>query len=400
MNRYRFWLSFLPLLFPLYLVRLEILNIPTTLLEVVVGLVAFWGLVMFVRRKSTWRWLKEQWDEKWRSPLWPILLFLLAGTISMMIVPEITVRFDGDLEASARTAQGVWKGWIVMPLVFFFMMHLGKRDERWWQGVFMMLVMSGFGLSLWALYQMASGDYITPDGRASGPFESANYLALYLGPIVLYALLNFRKSLFWILMSGMMVVAFAGTQSYAAFIALFAGLAFFLLAHSKIAFKKKAGGTILAVVLLAILFVTQMGTLKFQQFLDFENRTSSSVRVEIYTVATELVKEHPILGVGLGQFQVQYQLAAERALGYLPYEWNMPHPHNLELAFWLNTGILGLIAMTWLVLLAFFKKRAVSRFHLSVLAMLVVILVHGLFDLHFFKNDLSYLWWLVMAVLL
>jgi len=42
------------------------------------------------------------------------------------------------------------------------------------------------------------------------------------------------------------------------------------------------------------------------QFLDFENRSSSSVRIEIYQVAGGLIKERPLIGVGPGLFQAAY----------------------------------------------------------------------------------------------
>lgn len=402
MKSYRFWLAWLPLLFPLYLVRFDFFGVPSTLLEVVVGVLAVWGLVRFVRPLDVVKWIKQQVGMGLKSPLWPMMLFFSAATISMLIVPEITINIDGDPVESARIAQGIWKGWIVMPMVYFSMLYLVRphADEHWFKGVFTVLGLSGLILAFLAIYQMISGNYLTMDARASGPFESANYLSLYLAPILLYAILNIRKSFFWVLFAIIMGVAFAGTQSYAAFIALFVGVIFYLLMHPDIAWKKKVGGAVLGVILAGGLFATQMNTSKFQEFLNFKDRTSSSVRVEVYTVATTLLKENPIWGIGLGQFEVQYQVNAPRILGQPPYEWVMLHPHNLGMAVWANTGLLGVVAMTWILLLAFFRFKKISRFHLVILSMLVVILTHGLFDTPFFKNDLAYMWWLIVVALL
>jgi O-antigen ligase len=78
---------------------------------------------------------------------------------------------------------------------------------------------------------------------------------------------------------------------------------------------------------------------------------------------------------------------------------------------WLNLGLLGLIAFTWILVVTFkrsayhFKKFASTEINsapkLRVLgmALLVSILVYGLFDTQFFKNDLSVLFWVIIAVI-
>jgi O-antigen ligase len=429
LTKYRFWISLLPLIFPLYLVRFDLAGVPTTLLEVVVLVLAAWGAFRFVREKNLFKWFKRHVKVGQKSPLWPMILFLVAATISMNIVPEITNNIDGVSIQSERIAQGVWKGWIVVPAMFFFMANAVRGKDKWWTRSFKALVVSGFVLSLWAVYQMVSGDFITVDARASGPFESANYLSLYLAPIVLAGgalSVNFlrgkNKPWFWamLVMTLVMGVALWGTQSYASFIALGVGSATYLLFHPAVPRQHKLWGFGFAATLVAVLLVTQQGTQKFEQFLDFEGRTSSSVRMEVYEVSLSLVKQAPVLGVGLGQFEVRYMLAAPEVLERAPLEWVMLHPHNSVLAFWLNTGLLGLFAMTWMVTLAFIKilhreaphlppflQRFWNRFNhgpstqlqLIGLAMLVVILTHGCFDTPFFKNDLAYLWWWVLAML-
>lgn len=429
LKKYRFWVSLLPLIFPLYLVRFDVMGVPTTLLEVVVLLLAAWGVCRFVCEKNLFKWFKEQVALGQKSPLWPMVLFLVAATISMNIVPEMTLNIDDAPVWSERIAQGVWKGWILVPAIFFFMANALRERDNWWLRSFKALVFSGFGLSVWAVYQMLSGHYITIDGRASGPFVSANYLSLYLAPIVLAGgALTFKffkeknKKWAWGMLGMTVVMALAlwGTESYASFIGLGAGAAFYLLFHPKISQKYKWWGIGMAALMVSGFLVTQQGTQKFEQFLDFEGRTSSSVRIEVYEVALNLIKEAPVLGIGLGQFEIKYMLAAPEVLGHAPLEWVMLHPHNEVLAFWLNTGLLGLFAMTWLVVLAFvkilhreaprlprflqrfwtkFKSGPSTQLQLIGLAMLVVMLTHGLFDTPFFKNDLAYLWWWVLAML-
>jgi len=416
---FQFWLSFLPLFFPLYLVRFEVGGVPTTLLEILVGLTALFSLT-FLRCGKIKIWVKDQLGIGWKNPLWFVCLFLIAATISVLIVPKETLDIDGNVVQTARVAQGIWKAWIFMPLVYFGMIYVIPRDKAWWTRTLQMLGFSGLILAFWALWQMITGHYVTMDGRASGPFVSANYLALYLGPIVFLGIIlviehwrrekRISRLVFpQIIGLGLMLLALWGTQSYASFIALGAGLISYALGHPGISrnLKLKAG---LLVIFFVMIFVgTQANTLKFKQFLNFEERTSSSVRIEVYKVALGLIKEHPILGIGLGQFETQYQLNAPLILEHAPYEWVMLHPHNLFLAFWLNTGLLGVLAMSWLVLIVFIKKLVCYRigvlkqkahfpFGLMGLAVLVMILVHGFFDVPFWKNDLAYSWWLVLGI--
>ena len=173
MKMFRFWLSLLPAFFPLYLVRFDLFNVPTTLFEIVVVATVGWGVAL-VRPESVQRFFKHL---SWPSHLLPAGLFLVTATVSMMMVPAMTLDINGDLVESARMAQGIWKGWMVMPLLYFFMIFVIEKEINWWSRVFMALAVSGLGLSFWAIFQMVTGDFSTWDGRASGPFESANYLS-------------------------------------------------------------------------------------------------------------------------------------------------------------------------------------------------------------------------------
>lgn len=404
---FRVWLSLLPLFFPLYLIRFEVGGIPTTLLEGVMLVSVVLAGLLWLRPRYVLPWLREQWHAKGRSPLWPLLLFLGAVTVAMWIVPNEVTDITGETIPIRRLAQGIWKGWMVMPALYFLVVWTLSKDIGWWKRSQFALGLSGFGLSFLALFQMMTGEYFTTDARASGPFESANYLALYLGPVLVLGLLSMvrawrekRRSevLGWSALTLPMLIALWGTASYAAFIAVAAGLAFYFMFSPDFSWKQKRGAVLAGLLLGGALLFSQLETSKFEQFLDFEGRSSSSVRLEVYEVAWALVSKNPVWGIGLGQFPIEYRLNAPRILQHFPHEWVMLHPHNLYLAWALNLGLFGLIAMLWMSGLVFMRR---SRFKLRyeiAAALLVVILMHGLFDTPFFKNDLAYLWWWVVAM--
>jgi len=392
------FVALFPLLFPLYLFRGLFLGVPITFPELTLGFLALY----FLFEHEPFRW------HEWKKA-WPVALFLLAAGIGMAVVPSHATLVDGTEFPSQVKALGILKGWILAPVLYFVMARSVFREKTSLIPVALRaMLVSGVLLSLLALQQVWTGHFLTPDGRASGPFESANYLALYVGPLVVYGLFAFTAArtradkIFLGLSTVLCIAGLYSTQSYAAFIAVFVAvsvgiLIFLRRAQPKWFYGALAGGAVCALVLV----LSQIGTGKFAQFLDFSGRSSSSVRIQVYTIALDLIRAHPFLGIGLGQFEQQYQVTAVSALGQTPFEWNMLHPHNLFLAAWLSMGLLGLVAFValfWKALPWLFEKNSKERSFAAL--MLVCILVHGLFDTPVFKNDLAFQFWLLMAILL
>ncbi len=393
-----------PLIFPLYLLRGEFSGIPVTLPEVIL----FFMLVYFLIRERVWE--KSFWRINGKSFLiTPVFLFLAAALLGVLVAPMSSEFLDGTVFPAKMKALGILKGWVIFPVAYFYMARFYfKEKPALMKLAGRALLASAFLLSIYAVYQAVSGNYTTVDFRASGPFESANYLALYVGPVAVYGFFSFFKSenkadkIFVALATLTCFAAIYFTRSYAAWISLFFGLFVGLLVFlNKQSVKVKTFSAFFIAITLSALFVSQVNTDKFEQFTDFDGRSSSSVRMQVYEIAATLIKENPVFGIGLGQFEQFYQVEATRILGETPFEWIMIHPHNLFLALWLNMGILGLIAFVWLLLKALpwvWEKDAKERNIIAL--MLVVILVHGMFDTPVFKNDLAFQVWLILAMLI
>lgn len=397
-------IAIMPLLFPLYLAKGTWFGVPVTLPEIFVGFAA----LFFVIREKAWKpswWIKNSYFGKYL----PLFLFGLAAILGVLIVPGTGTFVDGTEFPALLRALGILKGWILFPMIYFVMARFYFRKKPGLINLSLKaLLLSGVILSIVALQQVWSGNFITVDGRASGPFESANYLSLYLGPILIYGLFSFfkekdKKSKIFLGISSLLCVfGLFFSASYAAWIAVFSTvlLGIFLLVPKK--WKKKKWGILITLIVLAIVVVlSQLGTDKFTQFLEFSQRSSSSVRLQVYEIVLNLIKSNPIFGIGLGQFELQYQVNAVDILGHAPFEWVMLHPHNIFFAFWLNMGFLGLVSFVWLSVKALewlFEKDNKGR-QIAAL-MLVAILLHGIFDTPYFKNDLAFEFWLLMAILL
>jgi O-antigen ligase len=119
-----------------------------------------------------------------------------------------------------------------------------------------------------------------------------------------------------------------------------------------------------------------------------------------------MIRDHPVLGVGLDNFLYQY-----RTRYVLPHAWrepNLSHPHNVVLDLWTRVGILGLLVFVWLQWSFFNLGLATYRrlrgapdgaLVLALLALMVYSLSHGLIDNSFFLVDLAFVLALTVALM-
>jgi len=133
-------------------------------------------------------------------------------------------------------------------------------------------------------------------------------------------------------------------------------------------------------------------------------RSSLESRITIWHSASRILKDNPIFGIGQGNFQDKY---LEYQKYFPPYlEWAVPQPHNLYLAFWLESGILGisgflLIIIVWIKnITSEIKNQKNSRTLLAatLLSIILYILIHGLVDTPYWKNDLSVIFWIIFSL--
>lgn len=294
--------------------------------------------------------------------------WLQYGILLLFSGLTISTVFSVDLRISA----GIWKGWFIMPLLFFILaINVIKEEEI--KNILISLTLSGVAVSLIALGYRVFG-LLTYDGRLSAFYLSPNHLAMYLSPILILSF-YLKKNIFRTVAQCLMFLVIYLTYSYGALLGIFAAL--FLV------IKKKK----LILLLILIVLLLQLPTQKFQGYLDLDYPALQS-RLVIWQSAARITKDHLLVGIGPGMFQKYY---LDYQVFFPPYpEWAVPQPHNIFLAFWLQTGLLGLVGFIWL-LVVFFKKNLFA-------AAMVCILVHGLVDTTYWKNDLAMIFWLIIAL--
>lgn len=393
---------------PLYLFKFKILGIPSTFLEAVIcGLFLIWlsrgGLE---KAKKLFSEIKEKRIfAAAKSDLAPAKFDLAAGLILFFAGVSVSTILSDDL----RTSAGILKGWFAVPFLLFLIVKSEIKTENQIKNIFRALSFSGAAVALVSLGYFFSGR-LTFDGRLAAFYLSPNHLAMFLAPISVLT-----AGLFFLSSSRREKTAFGGafvlmltvlylTYSFGAWIALFSAAAIlFLLGH--FASKLKSLPILALVAVILVLLAFQIGGEKFQNL--FSERSSLASRVMIWKAALAIGKDNPVFGVGPGMFQKHYLDYQKYFSPYL--EWAVPQPHNLFLAFWLQAGIAGFFGFI-LIIISFFKEKIPvllrkkereqilkNPYFWPALAMLVI-LIHGLIDTPYFKNDLSSLFWIILAL--
>jgi len=160
-------------------------------------------------------------------------------------------------------------------------------------------------------------------------------------------------------------------------------------------------GTLTA-ALLALLPILR--TPRIATLLTFQSGTNLS-RLLLWRGTARMLADHPVFGVGLGNFMRQYPRYMLREAGHEPVVF---HPHNLLLDTWTSLGIPGLAALAW-IQVAFFglglrlyhrltTEPEVQALTLGLMASMIGFLAHGLVDTGFRLTDLAFVFMLTLGI--
>lgn len=389
---------------PFYLIRLNIFGVPSTAFELGIYMLF---VIWFIKNYHSVK-LAEIIPDK-RLKIGVILL--LSGAL-------ISTVFSGD----PKTSAGILKGWFFDPFLFFIILTAEIRTLGQKTDVLKALFFSGAAVAVLSLFYWFGylPDGVSFDGRLHAFYSSPNYLAMYLAiPFIIgvWFLLeeSFRadsggkdkkEKYFWSVPVFIIGIAIYCTFSYMAWFAVFSAVFLLVYLLAPAAMRKIFFGG--AALILVVLVFSQSGTSKFENLKNLAVRSSYSSRLMIWRSALEIGKDNPIIGIGPGNFQ-KYYLDYQPRFSEPYLEWAVPQPHNIFLAFWLETGIIGLLGFLALLIwffkysFALLKSGRLDRDNFSLVAVLAAIMVymvvHGLSDTTYWKNDLAIEFWLELALL-
>lgn len=366
-----------------YLIRFSVGGIPLTVLE---------GMILIVFILWAWRKLRAGQRVEIDQALWPWLgLFLLAATLAIFV------------SAETRAALGVFKAYIVEPILLFLVMgDVLKRKD-----IPKFIFMASLGAILVALFGWGQRFFNLPipapwdrELRITSVFPYPNAVGLYLAPLIPWWVWKLKTELepqnrkkvfasfYWLATIILSLVAIYFAKTEAALVALAAvGLVYGLI-YRKTRLWTLGAGLVgaMTLVLSAAFRATILEKLLLRDW-------SGMVRLKNFEETFAMLKASPIFGAGLAGYQ-------EAILPYHTNTWMeiFLYPHNLWLALWSELGLLGVIAFFGIVVW-FFRKLWLERgaWPAALMASMSIILIHGLVDVPYFKNDLAVMFWMMLA---
>jgi len=387
-------------LLPTYLLRFSVplpglrgAALPMTFLEVLFLILLACWYAAAGHQTAAWRPLK-----RWMRP---VILFLTGATLAIFVSPDL------------RAAAGIWRAYFLEPLLFFVIFADTIKNRR---QIDMVLLGLGSGLavvSLAAIYQKFTGFGIpnpvwqaAATRRVTSFFGYPNAVSLYAVPVIVLlaaralSLLRSRVRIAKVLGAGAALVAVLGTLaiifavSEGGAIALAAGLLVLGL------LLKPLRPIALSAIIVACLIVSFYRPITNYAVGVYSLRDDSgSVRLIVWRESLAMLIDHPVFGAGLAGYS--QELAPYHQAKYIEI---FMYPHNLILNFWSEIGLIGLIGFFWIVVLAVVANVRLVLSGRSgwlapaLLAAFAALLVHGLVDVPYFKNDLAMIFWMLIGL--
>lgn len=405
-RKFSWALLFVVTTLPSYLVRFSLGVFSSTLLE---GMILVLGAVWCVR------YFRAGLVALPSKPFLAALgIFLAATTLAVFVSPDM------------RAAAGEWRAYFFEPMLFFAVLaHALRTREVSAAQIIRALSVSAILLSIFALFQEFTGFWIPyPWAEESGRrvtsiFEYPNALGLFLAPLiplfagrilVIYAsqTATTRKLSaigYWLLAIFTSLLAILWAHSTGALVGVAAGLIIFWLmlflkqaVHiGRFEFSFYAAHFTLAIMLIAAaVWVFKTPTFRDELLM---RDWSGQVRRTIWKESWQMLRDHPIFGAGLAGYQTE--IVPYHRARYIEI---FLFPHNILLNFWSEMGIPGVFGFLWLLILFFhmvwrsLRGAGSGIVRASIAAAMVVLLVHGLVDVPYFKNDLAVLFWIIYAL--
>lgn len=395
-------------LLPTYLIRFYIICLPTTLLEIMILIIlAVWFL------QTGFKKIHKRYKKK--IPYKPflfqtqIILIIFFATISIFAAPNIW------------KAMGLWRAYFLEPILFFLIFVQVIKTKKDLQKILYGLGISALAISFFAIYQKITGNFIPvkmwqPEEtrRVTSFFTSPNAVGLFLAPIIMIyfgwlfenKFKNFVPILFKISVLTASIIAIVFTVSQGTFAGLIIAFIFFIclaikITNPSILYIKKFVVFILLIIplLFSIIYFQNQQINKYTE--KIINSPSTQNRIVLWQGSFEFLKRNPknfIFGAGIFGFpEIQEKFREPLKMEPLIY------PHNIFLNFWMDIGLLGMLCFVWLIISFFIKiKKSFSKekniFYIGIAAAIITIIIHGLIDAPYFKNDLSLLFWIILGI--
>ncbi|MFH1478508.1 MAG: O-antigen ligase family protein [Candidatus Omnitrophota bacterium] len=337
---------------------------------------------------------------EFKSPfVMPIAIMLLSYLISHIF----SVNFENSTKEIIR---------FISYIMIFSMVGLSNRSQK--DTLIKIMVFSASIVSIYAIYQYFWGYDILLNGlnstqnflvsnssyakdiligkRAISTFPSPNILGGYL--IMMFFLALYLSKRYKIALIAVILISFALllTKSMGAWLSLIVALIIYVVVGYKtLRFEKRIAIISSIFIVLALIFILLS---RGERLINLENpQNSITQRIAYWKTAINIIKYHPIFGVGPGNFQevfLKYKIGSDTDTRYA---------HNLFLQIWVELGILGLIGLIYLLSMIVKNLRTKLQNNL-ILFVSIVFMMHNIIDITYFIPQVSFFWWVILGILL
>lgn len=150
-------------------------------------------------------------------------------------------------------------------------------------------------------------------------------------------------------------------------------------------------------ILVGSLFILNPGIVERFSLNLYNMDTSSQMRLAFFNSTMHMIKDHPLLGIGWGQFYAVYPMYDYYMQGEII---RIVHAHNMYLNIWAEVGIFGLLGYLY----TFFKTIVEgltgnqNPLYIGISLGMLAISINGLTDFVLFNIELSMLLWCLMGL--
>jgi O-antigen ligase len=312
---------------------------------------------------------------------------------------------------------------ILEPIIYYALIRAAKLERQAVWRIVDFLMLAGVLVAIIGLVQYVFNlNIITAEEgvrRLRSVYGSPNNVGLFLGrvfPIGLALLLlgrGRRRALYGLALIPI-AVAILLSQSRGA---IFIGVPLSILAIGILAGGRWLWASLGAIVVGVVAAIPLLNSPRIQAIFSGGGETSF-FRVALWKSALQMIRDHPLFGVGPDNF-----LYAYRGRYLLPEAWqesSLSHPHNVILDFAARLGLIGLGVFVWMQI-AFWSaaframrraKQSLTIDHwtqgprnasevgliIGLMASMIDFLTHGLVDASYFVVDLAFVFMLTLAL--
>ncbi|NMM61134.1 O-antigen ligase family protein [Clostridium sp. P21] len=331
-------------------------------------------------------------------------LSISMSILFLVMIISVSYSFDKKIAVSESAR-------FLSYIILFFIIKYECNYKRYIHGIINSYVFSVCFICIFGIYQYFTGFGLSPEfmkydytdkkiaATLDNPTNLAAFLVLALFPIIMVSIYekNKVKKSVYLLILVLVIINIVLTDSRNALIGVAIGAIILAIVFSwKLIF-------IIGPAAVISLFIPRIS----HRILDIANSSQNVSRIYLWKTALKMIKEHPILGVGNGNYVSLYDTYVKK-YPELKYPWFTQRPtHNSYLKVTSELGILGIISFVCMLIFSLLKVKQVASsakdkfyryFCTGVFASMVGFYFMNISDNLFFVPKTTAYFWILLAI--